>query len=115
MVNDLTGGVARYKPVNPQSFGPHILCSASVRAENAAMYFDSHPDSALEDLSHVRVLLRQLGEVQPEGLSSDISDFYDSMGSIDGIAAKQLAIEPGSACESARADSTNRMITASLL
>ena len=109
LVNDLSGGIARYKPVNPQSLSHHILCSASIRAENASMYFNSHPDSALEDLKHIRVLLRQFNGVKPLGLYGKVSNVDDRLNSSDISAVKQLAAELNKACESKMAGSINHL------
>ncbi|WP_419534761.1 hypothetical protein [Endozoicomonas sp.] len=109
LVNDLTGGIARYKPVNRQSLSHHILCSASIRAENASTYFNSYPASALEDLSHVRVLLRQLNEIPSNDRASSIGDFDELLNSADRGGAKQLAIELSNACEFVRADSEHQL------
>ena len=58
-VADVIGGISRYKPVRNDLLVRDASCAAGVRARNAASIADSAPNSAVQDIRQIQVLIDQ--------------------------------------------------------
>ena len=58
-VADVIGGISRYKPVRNDLLVRDASCAAGVRARNAASIADSAPNSAMQDIRQIQVLIDQ--------------------------------------------------------
>ena len=58
-IDDIIGGISRYKPVRNDLLARDATCAAGVRARNAATVADSAPASAEEDIRQIQVLVDQ--------------------------------------------------------
>ncbi|MGB3052653.1 MAG: hypothetical protein WBB42_16750 [Polyangiales bacterium] len=58
-VADVIGGISRYKPVRNHLLVRDASCAAGVRARNAASIADNAPDSAMQDIRQIQVLIDQ--------------------------------------------------------
>jgi outer membrane protein assembly factor BamB len=58
-VADVIGGISRYKPVRNDLLVRDAACAAGVRARNAATVADSAPESAMQDIRQIQVLIDQ--------------------------------------------------------
>ncbi|WP_299734293.1 PQQ-binding-like beta-propeller repeat protein [uncultured Endozoicomonas sp.] len=63
LIDPMTGGISRYKPIQNDVLLRDAVCAASVRLENASQYIDSHPLSSEADVIQAEVLMRQAGLV----------------------------------------------------
>jgi len=61
-VADVIGGISRYKPVRNDLLVRDAACAAGVRARNAATVADSAPESAMQDIRQIQVLIDQSRE-----------------------------------------------------
>ncbi len=58
-VADVIGGISRYKPVRNDLLVRDASCAAGVRARNAASIAGSAPDSAMQDIRQIQILIDQ--------------------------------------------------------
>jgi len=58
-IDDIIGGITRYKPVRNDLLLRDATCAAGVRAQNAVTIADSAPASAMQDIRQIQVLIEQ--------------------------------------------------------
>ncbi len=63
-VADVIGGISRYKPVRNDLLVRDASCAAGVRARNAASIADSAPNSAMQDIRQIQVLIDAVEEME---------------------------------------------------
>ena len=90
-MRDVTGGIARYKPVDYSSVGREALCSASLRFDNSLKYRGSDSASAREDFMHVGVLLKQAKKVAADLMTEEMNMFIEQREALNGGQLKELS------------------------